>query len=303
VAEQPLWSERHGGTLPLTAEGFATLLVHALDRLTDEGYFAEVLKRGGPRWLRSAPRAQADAFFAMKLGDPWASYAMTSVVSLQYADDARIFDILELLHRDVVSEPVREPEPPLAEGETTPFDDPVSFAKILGQLGPPQYDKAAGQLAFRERINPILGRREPPLEMDTTGSILQRVAEPFRRLIEQPLQETAPKREVTDRVDDAIAHFRRREATTGDRRAAVRELADVLEFLRDDVKQHLLRKDEGDLFRLANEFALRHNKPTTRRDFDEPVWLAWMFYVYLATIRLTLELRQRARAEVRSTGP
>jgi hypothetical protein len=126
---------------------------------------------------------------------------------------------------------------------------------------------------------------------------VRRTPEPFRRLVDQPLPESTPKREVADRVADATAHFRRREATAGDRRAAVRELADVLEFLRADVKQHLLRKDEADLFRLANEFALRHNKPTSRRDFDEPVWLAWLFYVYMATIRLTLELSRREDSE------
>jgi hypothetical protein len=90
-----------------------------------------------------------------------------------------------------------------------------------------------------------------------------------------------------------VAHFRRRDATSGVRRAAVRELADVLEFLREDVKEHMLSEDERVLFRFANEFAIRHNKRETRRDFDEPAWLAWAFYVYLASIRLTLELRRR----------
>ena len=51
----------------------------------------------------------------------------------------------------------------------------------------------------------------------------------------------------------------------------MRELPDVLECLRADVKQHMLSDDEGDLFRIANEFALRDNKPTTRRDFEERV--------------------------------
>jgi hypothetical protein len=182
--------------------------------------------------------------------------------------DDEIFDLLELLYREVVSYP-------------------------SGREAYPSWNRAAGQQRFRDALNPILARRDPPLELDETGIIVQRVAEPMRRLIEQPLPDTAPKREVVDGVDDAIAHYRRREATAGDRRAAVRELADVLEFLRADVKRHLPTQDERDLFRIANEFALRHNKPSTRRDFDEPVWLAWLFYVYLATIRLTLELRRR----------
>jgi hypothetical protein len=102
--------------------------------------------------------------------------------------------------------------------------------------------------------------------MSARGVIEEQVAEPLRRLVEQPLPDVAPKREVQDRVDDAVAHFGRRGATAGDRRAAVVEMAAVLEYLRDQIKEHMLQKDEGDLFRLANEFALRHNKPTTRRD-------------------------------------
>jgi hypothetical protein len=140
----------------------------------------------------------------------------------------------------------------------------------------------------------VLARRDPPLELLDTGHIVQRVQEPFRRLVEQPLPEDAPKKGVTHRVEDAVEHFRRRSVTAGDRRAAVRELADVLEFLRNDVKEHMLSEDERALFRVANEFAIRHNKRETRRDFDEPAWLAWAFYVYLASIRLTLDLRGRA---------
>src|SRR3954454_3464848 len=131
------------------------------------------------------------------------------------------------------------------------------------------------------------------MELLDSGHIVQRVEEPFRRLIEQPLPSHVPKREVSDRVEDAVRHFRRRGATAGDRRAAVRELADVLEYLRADVKAHLLPEDERALFELANKFAIRHNKRETRRDFDEPAWLAWAFYVYLATIRVTLVLRDR----------
>jgi hypothetical protein len=265
-AENPLWSERHGGSLTLTAEGFATLLVDAFGSLKAEGLFLEVLALDPDGYPDLDP---ARSFFSMKLGDPWAADAMRSKVPLEYADDDRVFDLIELLHRDVVSKP--------------------------SDAGGGPFDRISGQAIFRNRINPILARHDPPLELTESGHIIQRVQEPFRRLVEQPLPDDAPQREVTERVADAVAHFRRRNATAGDRRAAVRELADVLEFLRADVKEHMLKEDERALFRLANEFAIRHNKRETRRDFDEPAWLAWAFYVYLASIRLTLELRRRSR--------
>jgi hypothetical protein len=183
-----------------------------------------------------------------------------------------MLDLIEVLYR---------------EGIMAPVDDGMPADS---------YEQAPAQLQFREWVNPVLARRDPPLELNESGVIEEQVAEPFRRLIEQPLPQEAPKREVTDRVADAISHFKRRGATIGDRRAAARELADVLEFLRKDVQVHMLKKDEGDLYRLANDFALRHNKPETRRDFEEAVWLSWTFYVYLATIRLVLELKRRSAA-------
>ena len=265
-----LWSERRGGSLPLTEGGFCTLLEHAFTSLKRDGYFGEVLAWGpagsiDPFGVRSG---DAETFFAMKLGDPWPTRTMRSASLLSLHSDDDHFDLIELLHRDAVSEPI---------GEEPWFD----------------WNQEAGRAEFRERINPILERRDPPLELIESGEIVERAPEPFRRLVEQELPEHAPKKEVTDRVEDAVRHFRRRGATAGDRRAAVKELADVLEFLRADVKEHLLSEDERALFRLANEFAIRHNKRDTRRDFDEPAWLAWAFYVYLATIRLTLELSAR----------
>jgi hypothetical protein len=165
-------------------------------------------------------------------------------------------------------------------------------ASTEGESRATSYDQDAGQAAFREAINEPLARRDPPMELLPSGQVVERVAEDMRRLIEAPVPPDTEVQEVSQRIDDAIAHYRRRSATNGDRRAAVRELADVLEFLRAEVKATLLPEDERALFRLANEFAIRHNKRETRRDFDEPAWLAWAFYVYLATIRVVLELRR-----------
>jgi hypothetical protein len=274
MADNDLWTERLGGTLKLTSDGFATLLVDAFRGLRDDGYFAQNLEWGGPRWvpLGGADANVSKAFFAMKLGDPWPSDEIFNVILLGLRPDDHVFDLIELLHRDVVSRPLEDP--------------PTG-----------KFDQALGQQDFRSRVNPILARRDPSFELLANGQIVQAVAEPFRRLVGQSLPVTAPKREVAARVEDAVRHFRRRGATSGDRRAAVRELADVLEFLREDVKKHLPSEDERAMFRLANEFAIRHNKRDTRRDFDEPAWLAWAFYVYLATIRLTLTLRERDGSE------
>ena len=57
----------------------------------------------------------------------------------------------------------------------------------------------------------------------------------------------------------------------------------------------MLPKDEGELFRLANGFAIRHNNREQRRDYDDAIWLSWAFWVYLATIHAVLRLRKKQR--------
>jgi hypothetical protein len=115
----------------------------------------------------------------------------------------------------------------------------------------------------------------------------------FGSLLDAALPSTADSDLVTVRVDEAKKILRSRASTKTERRQAVRELADVLEVLRPEIKLEMLSKDESDLFHLANGFAIRHNSREQRRDYDDAIWLSWAFYVYLATIHAVLRLRER----------
>jgi hypothetical protein len=77
-----------------------------------------------------------------------------------------------------------------------------------------------------------------------------------------------------------------------ERRVAVRDLADVLEALRADARAHMSKKDEGDLFNIANNFHIRHNDDKQLRDYDV-IWLTWIFYFYLATIHALVRTIER----------
>ena len=97
----------------------------------------------------------------------------------------------------------------------------------------------------------------------------------------------------TDHVTAAIHKFRSRSSTPTQRRDAVRDLADVLESIRADVKEQMLNEAERALFEIANKFWIRHNKPGERRNYDHEAWWSWLFYLYLDSIALVSHLKQR----------
>ena len=102
-----------------------------------------------------------------------------------------------------------------------------------------------------------------------------------------------PGKRYEERVDDAVRKFRSRTASPTDRRDAVRDLADVLEYLRPEIKRVLTKKDDAALFEIANKFAIRHMDGEQFTEYTKPVWLSWMFYFYLATIYAVGHLMER----------
>jgi hypothetical protein len=58
------------------------------------------------------------------------------------------------------------------------------------------------------------------------------------------------------------------------------------------LKAELLTKDEGALFTIANQFAVRHQRANQRGDYDS-AFLDWLFWWYLDTVQLTDQLLAR----------
>jgi len=61
---------------------------------------------------------------------------------------------------------------------------------------------------------------------------------------------------VADRVTAAQMKFRRHRSTDSDRRDAICDLSDVLEYLRPRLNDVLTNKDDAALFEIANNFAI-----------------------------------------------
>ena len=155
------------------------------------------------------------------------------------------------------------------------------------------FDVPAGQAEYRATLNVLLARYENGYELSEVGEVMERAPEGTTNLLATPLPHADSN--IGSRVQSAIAKFRQRRSTADDRRDAVRDLADVLEYLRPQVKEVLTRKDEGTLFTIANEFGIRHHNASQKTDYDHAIWLSWMFYFYLATIHACVRLIEKAK--------
>jgi len=152
-----------------------------------------------------------------------------------------------------------------------------------------EFDVEAGRNEFREKVNRILTVYADGFELSIDGEILGLAESGLEGLFEAPLPELDPDN-VELRIEAARTKFRRHRASLDDRREALRELADVLEYLRPKLKKTLHQDDENDLFNLANNFGVRHHNQKQKTNYDKPIWYSWMFYYYLATLHAVLRL-------------
>lgn len=155
------------------------------------------------------------------------------------------------------------------------------------------FDKAKGQQEYRNRVNPLLQRYGEGYELTDKGELMVLAPQGVQHLLKAQLP--TKDNTVTEKVRIAVEKFRRYGNSMDERQSAVRDLADVLEWLRPQIKETLLKADEQELFKLANNFGIRHLRQDQKLDYDKAVWLSWMFYHYLATINACLHLIERQK--------
>jgi len=161
------------------------------------------------------------------------------------------------------------------------------------------FDRAAGHAEYREKINRILAIYQEGYELSADGEILSLPESGLAGLMEAPVPTTDPQN-IEARVEAARLKFRRHRSSLDDRRDAIRDLADVLEYLRPKLKGVLKDKDESDLFNLANNFGIRHHNEAQKIQYDKPIWYSWLFYYYLATIHAVVRLIAKADQQAKS---
>jgi hypothetical protein len=152
-----------------------------------------------------------------------------------------------------------------------------------------EFNDQEGQKHFRELINPILREYQDGFEISESGEILILSDNGLGNLFEADIP-TTDKDNISNKINASIIKFRRYRATLDDRKEAIRELADVLEFIRPEIKKHLDKKDENDIFNIANNFGIRHHNIDQKVDYDKAIWYSWIFYYYLATLHAVLRI-------------
>jgi hypothetical protein len=286
------FSERHGRgpkAQPLTFENVRRMVISVFDNFTGRGYFQEAFgldcvdagfvpgtlgRDHSAYFLRKIMRenvwpywTESEGYFGVAdadpAPDPWTQW-----------DADTMFDVIEVVH-DLVSHP--------SGGYEHTFNDCGWHYS--------DFNRPLGQEEFRTEINSVLRLGDPAYELNDLGHIIEVGPVEFRQLLNAPVPPGTEHDLVTRKIDAAVSLYQSRGASIDDRYHAVRDLADVLEVLRPDIKDAMLSADENALFQLANGFAIRHNNRKQRGDYDRVTWLRWAFYVYLATIHAVLRVR------------
>jgi hypothetical protein len=215
--------------------------------LAERGYFEQAFEKD---CVDDPSTVNLSALIEELTGRP----ELWSMTPTQLAEDRDQFcDLVEVLH-DLVSRP--------RSGY------PHSYA----QCGWHHQDfaRSAGQTLYRWSVNKLLTRSEMGLRLADSGEDVGRLVEvtdDARAALLVKMTERSDS-STGDRVRHAIALFRARGSTEHDKRSAATALALVLEERRTLLKEQLFTKDEGALFRIANEFAVRHQNASQHPDYD-----------------------------------
>jgi hypothetical protein len=203
-----------------------------------------------------------------------------------YRDAGMLFDFLEILY-DLVAAPKFDP----AKKRHT------SFAK------------KDAQEVFREFISEDLMIYQVPHEMLANGQIVPLGNELTKQTVEGlVLMDERQQISKTDytALNDAIRQFYHEGASQIEKKTAIANVHELLMKYREKVIAHMLRDDERDLFRMAEDFAIRNAGAKQKRNYDKDIWYDWMFSVQLASavtiIRILAQQQKDKPAEVSVEG-
>ncbi|HIE32085.1 MAG TPA: hypothetical protein EYP67_06870 [Methanosarcinales archaeon] len=240
----------------------------------DDLYFQEAtgyhcVDKGEVRGLWGRGDSDSEAFIYLELGmdDIWPIEK-----NIENYDEPTLFTVIEFLY-DHVSEPIDK------------------WYHRWDNCGwhSSKYDRENGRAAYRKNLNEILKDYDCGYQLSSDGEILEIAPTGLEPIFEEIVQTDDPEN-IDMRRQNAISKYMRHHATTSDKKDAIRELADVLEFLKKDGVR-LPSKDESDLFKIINNFDIRHHNKSQHAEYDREIWYEWMFYTFLSSINVLSKLK------------
>lgn len=204
-----------------------------------------------------------------------------------------VFDVLEFLY-DHVSQP----------GEWVQMTSETGW----NYWGYDSYDDETGRKELRDKANDFLCDYRNGYELTKDGTILALGEHGLKYILDA---EIIPYDEVNvdNKVKNSITKWRNRHLSLPEKKEAIREMADVFEWLKKTkgLDKVLDNKDESSIFDIANNFAIRHHNPKQKTNYDRSIWYSWMFHFYLATYHAAIRLLIKAekdskRPTKKSTG-
>ncbi len=153
------------------------------------------------------------------------------------------------------------------------------------------YDEKIGRAEFKKEANAFLADYKTGFELTKEGTILALGSDGLQDILDAKIV-SYDEANVDSKVRNAIVKWRNRHLSLDEKKAAIRDLADVFEWLKKskDLSEILDKKDESAVFDLANNFAIRHHNPNQKTNYDQAIWYSWMFHFYLATYHATVRL-------------
>lgn len=152
-------------------------------------------------------------------------------------------------------------------------------------------DFEKGKSEFREEINPYLRRLEKGYELMLNGEIYIESPDTLKPIVNSVLS-SDDEENIDKKVERAKSKFLHHSSNIDDKKESIRILADVLEFLRKDIKNYMFSSDENRLFEIANQFGIRHHNLEQKTDFDKDIWLEWIYYSYLNSINTMVKINR-----------
>ena len=262
---QRLGSNPNPDGLPL--EDVLEMFEKVFSQLEDEGYFSEAFGfycTDDPHVEGTVKDVDLEILISVRKKYLWPIREM----SVRYDEDD-FLDMVEFLYQYV----------------SKPIDGTMHSHNGCGMHWK-TFNKSEGEEYYLSKINKVLDLYKKKFELSKNGEVLLKPEVGFEKMFDADVPST--DKNVVDRIDSAVVKFRRHGASLDDRRQAVRDLAGVLEYLRDDVKKLLTTKDENDLFNIANNFGIRHHNEKQKTNYDTAIWLSWMFYFFLSTLHVVL---------------